>query len=85
MKKINYLIKDKIGIHARPAGLLVKMAQKYESKVTIESKGNSSDAKKLMAVLSMGIKCGDEVIMTIEGNDEEQVYKELNKFFSEQL
>ncbi|PKM58066.1 MAG: HPr family phosphocarrier protein [Firmicutes bacterium HGW-Firmicutes-3] len=85
MKKFNYIIKDQIGIHARPASLLVKKAQKYESKVTIESKGESSDAKKLMAVLSMGIKCGDEVIITIEGNDENQVYTELPNFFSEHL
>ncbi|MDO5577494.1 MAG: HPr family phosphocarrier protein [Fibrobacter sp.] len=85
MKKFNYIIKDQIGIHARPAGLLVKMVQKFQSVVTIECKGKSTDAKKLMAVLSMGIKCGDEVTVIMEGNDEEQVHKELYQYFCEQL
>lgn len=85
MKKFNYVIKDAIGIHARPAGLLAKATQQFESKVTIGSKEKNSDAKKIMAILSMGIECGDEVAVTIEGKDEEQAYKELYKFFSEQL
>jgi len=85
MKKFNYVIKDQIGIHARPAGMLAKATQKFESIVTIASNGKSSDAKKIMSILSMGIKCGDEVTVTIEGNDEAQAYQELYKFFSEQL
>lgn len=85
MKKFNYVIKDQLGIHARPAGLLVKATQQFESKVTIENKGKSTDAKKIMAILTMGIKCGEEVAVTIEGNDEEKAYKELHKFFTEQL
>lgn len=85
MKKFNYVVKDELGIHARPAGLLAKTAQQFESKITIENKGKSSDAKKIMAVLTMGIKCNEEVVVTIEGNDEEKAYKELQKFFSEQF
>ncbi len=85
MKKFNYVVKDELGIHARPAGLLAKTAQQFESKITIEKKGNSSDAKKIMAILTMGIKCGEEVTVIFEGNDEEKAYKELQKFFSEQL
>lgn len=85
MKKFNHVVKDELGIHARPAGLLAKTTQKFEANVTIESKGKKADAKKIMAILSMGIKCGDEVVVTIEGNDEENTYKELQKFFSEHL
>ena len=85
MKKFNYVVKDELGIHARPAGLLAKAAQQFESKITIESKGKSSDAKKIMAILTMGIKCGEEVTVLFEGIDEDKACKELQKFFSEQL
>lgn len=85
MKKFNYVVKDALGIHARPAGLLAKATQPFESKITIENKGKITDAKKIMAILSMGIKCGEEVIVTIEGNDEEKAYIELQKLFTELL
>lgn len=85
MKKFNYVIKDSLGIHARPAGLLVKAAQQFESIINIDCKAKRADAKKIMALLSMGIKCNDEVVITIEGNDEEKAFTELQKFFKEQL
>lgn len=85
MKRFNYVINDALGIHARPAGFLIKTAQRYESKITLENKGKSTDAKKILAILSMEIKCGEEVAVTIDGRDEEEAYKELQKFFTEQL
>ncbi len=85
MKKFNYVVKDELGIHARPAGLLAKTAQQFESKITLENKSKSADAKKIMAILTMGIKCGEDVTLTFEGNDEEKAYNALHKFFSEQL
>ena len=60
MKSFNYTVKDEVGIHARPAGLLVKEVKKYASKVTITKDGKSADASKLMAVMSLGVKCGLE-------------------------
>lgn len=58
MKNFEYEIKDSVGIHARPAGMLVKEAKKYESKITIEANGKSAEATKLMAVMGLGVKCG---------------------------
>ena len=59
MKTFSYTIKDEVGIHARPAGLLVKKAKEFESKITLEKGGKTAEATKLMAVMSMGVKCGD--------------------------
>ena len=64
MKTFQYVIKDEVGIHARPAGLLVKEVKKYQSKVTIEGNGKKSDAGKLMAVMGMGIKKDMEVTVS---------------------
>ena len=85
MKEFTYVIKDEIGIHARPAGLLVKEAAKSGCTVTLESKGKSVDARKLMAIMQMGVKKGDELKVTVEGDNEEEAAKALEKFLEENL
>ena len=59
MKEFTYTIQEKVGIHARPAGLLVKEVKKYQSTVTIVKDDKSVNAVKLMALMGMGIKCAD--------------------------
>ena len=81
MKRFEYVIKDEVGIHARPAGLLVKEAKKYESKITISKEGKSAEATKLMAVMGLGVKCGQTVQVTVEGTDEENAYEDILVFF----
>ena len=66
-----YVINDSLGIHARPAGLLVAEAKKYQSAVTLEAKGKKADAKRIFAVMSLGVKCGDTVVVSCEGADAE--------------
>lgn len=85
MKAFSYVIKDEIGIHARPAGQLVNEAKKYESTIMVKCGEKSADAKKLIALMSMGVKCGDEVEVTADGADEEQAYLEMKTFFEHQL
>lgn len=85
MKTFTYTIKDKIGIHARPAGLLVKKAKEFESIITIEKNGKTAAATKLMAIMSMGIKFGDTINVTIEGADEDKAATEMEAFFSANL
>ena len=85
MKEFQYTIKDACGIHARPAGLLVKLAKKYASKVTIEKDGKTCDMRKLMAVMGMGVKHGDTVTVSIDGTDEETAFAELQTFFQQNL
>ena len=85
MAEFKYVIKDEIGIHARPAGLLVKEAKGFKSKMVIECNGKSADAGKLMAIMSMGVKCGDEVKVTVEGEDEQEAAAAMEKFFNENL
>lgn len=85
MEVIKYLITDEVGIHARPAGLLVREASKFKADITIEANGKSVSAKKLMAVMSLGAKQGAEVTLTIEGDDEAVAAKKLEKFLQENL
>lgn len=85
MKTFDYTIKDAMGIHARPAGLLVKEAAKYESKVSLTKDGKTVDAARLMAVMSLGVKQGQTVTVTVEGSDEENATAGMQKFFKENL
>lgn len=85
MKKFDYTIKDEIGIHARPAGMLAKTAKSVESTVTIEKGGKSAVATKLMAVMGLGVKCGDTVTVTVEGADEDTAVKTIQEFFENNL
>ena len=85
MRDFTYVIKDPVGLHARPAGLLVKKAGEFTSRITIESGGKSADAKKLIMLIGLGSKQGAEVVCRIEGEDEDVAHDALVKFFEENL
>ncbi|MGN0588505.1 MAG: HPr family phosphocarrier protein [Ruminiclostridium sp.] len=85
MKIFDYIIKDEIGIHARPAGLLAKKAKEFESAITLECKGKTTSATKLMAIMGLGVKKGDTVRVTVEGSDEERAAAAMKEFFEENL
>ena len=81
MKTFEYTIKDELGIHARPAGLLVKEAKKFESECTITKDGKTKKLTQLMMLMSLGVKQGDTVTVTAEGADEEAAAAALKEFF----
>ena len=83
MSKFTYVVTDEVGIHGRPAGVLVKKCSEYKSKITIACKGKSADAKRIMGVMSLGAKCGDTVEVTIDGEDEAAAKTALETFFKE--
>lgn len=85
MKTFSYQIKDEVGIHARPAGMLAKEARKYKSTVLLKSGGKTAEATKLMAVMGMGVKCGQTVEVEISGEDEEFAFDGLKAFFEANL
>lgn len=85
MKTFDYTIKDAIGIHARPAGLIVKKAKEFESVFTMTKDGKSADLRKLMALMSLGVKCGDTVTVTAEGIDEDIAAAAMEQFFEETI
>ena len=85
MKTFEYTITDEVGIHARPAGVLAKKVKEFNSVVTITKDGKSAEAKKLMAVMGLGVKQGQTVTVTVEGADEETAVVEMEKFFKENL
>lgn len=85
MQTFTYVVKDELGIHARPAGLLVKEAKNFTSTITLEANGKKGAAKGLMGVMSMGVKQGHEVTVTVEGDDEVAAVAAMKAFFENNL
>lgn len=85
MKQFEYTIKDELGIHARPAGLLAKKAKEFESVITIHKGEKAVNATKIMALMSLGVKCGDNVSITAEGPDEQTAIVQMKNFFEANL
>lgn len=85
MKTFEYVITDALGIHARPAGTLVKETKKFQSKITIQKGEKEVDASKLMALMGMGVKCGDRIIVKAEGADEEAAILQMETFLKSNL
>lgn len=85
MKTFEYTITDEVGIHARPAGLLVKEAKKYDEVITVTKGDKSAEARKLMVLLGLCVVKGDTVTVSIEGANEDVTVVEVEKFFKENL
>ncbi len=85
MKEFKYVITDAEGIHARPAGELVKAAKEFTCSITITKDGKSGDCKKIFGLMGLGVKQGNEVVFTFDGTDEEAAYEAVSRFVQEKL
>lgn len=85
MKEVKYVITDPVGFHARPAGQIAKDLKAFASAVTVFKGDKSADMKKLLKVMGLGIKQGDEITVKVEGEDEDKVAEQLEAFLKENL
>lgn len=85
MQKFIYTIKDPNGLHARPAGLLVRCTQACSSDIKLGLNSKFADAKRLFSVMGLGVKCGDQVTVDVEGPNEESEAAQLEEFFQKNL
>ncbi len=80
MRNFQYVITDEVGIHARPAGLLVKKAKSFPAVITISCGGKKQKQRSLWQSWVWGAKKGSEVTVTVEGEDEDAVSAEMETF-----
>jgi phosphocarrier protein HPr len=85
MKEFTYTISDPLGMHARPAGLLVKEAGQFSSSVKISKDGKPVDAKRIFAVMGLAAKQGQTITVTVDGPDEEIAAVKLEEFVKTNL
>ena len=85
MRDFIYTITDPEGIHARPAGELVKLAKSFESEISISKDGKTVSAKKIFGVMGLAVKQGQEIKLTFEGADEDTAATSLEEFLKTNL
>lgn len=85
MARFEYTITDEVGIHARPAGMLVKKAKEFGDTITIHCNGKSADATKLMAIMGLGVKKGMQIEVVVEGEHAQETAQQMEQFFKENL
>ncbi len=80
MKEATVAVKNRDGLHARPAGLFSKAALKYKSEIKVIKNGDESkccNPKSILSILSLGVQKGDTLTITVNGEDETEALKEL--------
>jgi phosphocarrier protein HPr len=91
MKKGDVLVEreiqvtNKLGLHARPAAMLVQMASKFKSEIWLKKEDVEANAKSILSVMMLAAEVGSSVIIRAEGEDEEQALETLAKMFHEKF
>ena len=85
MKEFKYVITDNEGIHARPAGELVKLAKTFASEIKVTKDGKEADCKKIFTLMGLGAKKDQEVCFKVTGEDEDAACEALEQFMRENL
>lgn len=85
MRQFVYTITDPQGIHARPAGELVKKAKQFKSKMTLIKNEKEADCKRVFSIMSLAVKKADVVELVIEGDDEEEAAQAMEEFMKKNL
>lgn len=85
MKEYTYTVKNELGMHARPAGMFVKLAKQYHSIIEISKGEKKANVSRILAVMGMGIKQGDAITITVEGDDEQEVFPQIQQICEEIL
>ena len=85
MKEVIYTIQDAQGVHARPAGLLVKKLKECTATPALTKGDKTIDPRKMFALMGLGIKCGETITLTFDGADEEAAAAALEAFLKENL
>jgi phosphocarrier protein len=83
--EIKYVITDELGLHARPAGMLVKRCSAFNCDIKIGTAARMVDAKRIMGVMSLAVKHGQEVTLTFDGTDATEALEDLKAFLKENL
>ena len=79
-KKIKIQLKN--GLEARPVAVLVQVASQYDSRINVECENKKVNAKSIMGLMSLGLSAGEEVVVSIDGDDETNAMDEIEKYLS---
>jgi len=79
------LVKNKLGLHARPAALLVKKAAEFTSKIEVSKDGLAVDGKSIMGIMMLAAESGSKLLIKADGADEESALAALTELFDKRF
>ena len=85
MKELEIVIKNKCGLHARPAGKLSQLCRSFESEITVKSGSEIADGKRLLSLMALGAKCGSTLSFQIDGKDEDAAVASIKELCEGEL
>ena len=85
MKEFSYTVQDHMGIHARPAGQIVKLAKGLSSRIVISKGEKSADARRLIALMGLNVLQGETVSVSVESEREDEDFQMMQRFFEVNL
>ena len=85
MQTFEYTITDPYGMHARPAGMLVREASRFNSDITIEKDGQTADAKRIFSVMGLGVKSMQTIKVSVSGSDENEAAGAVKDFLESNM
>lgn len=83
MLKGKFVVKNKLGLHARASAIFVKKANEFSSSVWVEKDGQRANGKSITSLLMLACPFGSEITLEVEGEDEELAYEELSRIIEE--
>jgi len=83
MQNTSIVVRNKVGLHARPAALFVQAATVHQSMITIKKGEKSGNAKSIMGILALGVQQGDEITINADGSDEAEAVSALMKLIED--
>ncbi len=78
-----FTIKNRLGLHARPAATFVKKACEFDSSIWVEKDGTRVNGKSIMGLLMLACPLGSQIVLKTEGSDEERAFQELSQLIEE--
>lgn len=85
MQSFTYTLTDPEGFHARPAGLFVKKAKEFPCQTIVQKGNKRADARKMFGLMGLGVKGGETITVTTEGEQEQAAANALEVFLKENL
>lgn len=79
MYEKDVVVKNRAGIHARPAGMIVNLASKFRSEVYLQKDSEKINAKSIMGLITLGVLCNTPIKVSAEGEDEKEAVDALSK------
>ena len=81
MPQIELKVKNKLGLHARPAARLVETTKKFKSEITISKNDVQVNAKSIMGVMMLAAEVGSALVISADGEDAQDALQEISRLF----